>query len=222
MRNILQSNLCCVCLHGYTYEKYPTFLPCGHIVCEACSKQITICPVDRKPFLHKNVKKVYNNASEETDDQKVQGIMDFLANLVTSKNELTTENQSLVTNQSLFEKHVSKLQQEHETAYRELRCLHQDENQQNAELYSELATELDQQTEQQECLEETITLLEKQLDKSKAESKQHKSSAQGAVRRVAELVEQSKRLVSKSTQDVYLSTKYKVEKMRRISCKQHV
>lgn len=194
MRNILQSNTCCVCLRGYTYEKYPTVLPCGHIVCEHCSKQITACPVDRKPFTHKQVKKVFNNASEETDDQKLQGIVDFLTTLVTRKNELISENKLLLTHQ---EEIIAKLNQDHDAALHDISCLHQNEIKRNAELITQHNEEKLHFASTYEEHEETIKLLEERFDETLATSKHHKNSARGAIRRVAELNEQSKRMVSK-------------------------
>ena len=63
---IVQSNECCICCEQYTEVNYPGCLPCGHIICANCSRQVNVCPTDRTPFKREDVRRVYNHAQLRT------------------------------------------------------------------------------------------------------------------------------------------------------------
>ena len=121
MANLFQSSECSVCLEHYTDEQYPVGLACGHVFCCRCVQRVVeraasnaangdsncYCPIDRQRFVESDVRRIYNEAEEETPGEKLQNVAEFLAQLQQKNSELELRNQQLVNRENQLQQLVT-------------------------------------------------------------------------------------------------------------------
>ena len=110
-----QSNECTVCCEHYTDEKYPVVLPCGHVFCWSCVQRLdNNCPIDRQHFAQSRIRRIYNEGEtpvEETPEQKLQNVADFLTQLQQKNSDLESRDRR---NQDTISDQLKKLDEQRE------------------------------------------------------------------------------------------------------------
>ena len=151
MSAIFQSNVCSVCLEQYTDQRHPVTLRCGHVLCQPCSRRVdNVCPIDRERFEDDDVRKLFNDGEEETPEQKLNSVIDYLARLGRKNNELEEQNRQLITT--------------HETQLNEQRQINSALEDRNRQLITEQQTQRREYDERVSHLENENEQLRTDLD----------------------------------------------------------